>query len=308
MNSKSLSKEDIDSDYIREIVFDKEIFSKCFVNLDRIHKIPKTNTWELWSHIQINEPPTNVGDLKAHVAEQLNLLEQFYGLIENKGNFNLFVNFYFPKDTANQNRVFSYNHKNKQIHEKSLGAFAEEFREKNRLAGGSWEPRAPLSEETLLQNRKNDSAFSLSQSFLDGDLTYGFNFDVVALKNDKIFLVEFLKCEENQKVDPFTSHPNKYFSKNKQKFISLFSFAKAIEQDFFCVNYAKENTKHEDKVKIFKVMSVDENNITEPVFTPSEDCLATTKRRANSYFKNKIQDPVFENPRVNRWKRAGRAF
>ena len=46
--------------------------------------------------------------------------------------------------------------------------------------------------------------------------------------------------------------------KNSQKFISLFRVSEELKATLYLVNYAKAGTKHEDKVKVIKVIDIDE--------------------------------------------------
>ena len=82
------------------------------------------------------------------------------------------------------------------------------------------------------------------------------NFDCLLQKNDGTYLIfELLLCEEHQTVNPWTSHPNRYWHKNAMKFISLWNAAQAMGAQLWLVNYAKAGTKHEDKVKCMKVLN-----------------------------------------------------
>ena len=65
----------------------------------------------------------------------------------------------------------------------------------------------------------------------------------------------------------YSSHPNKYFHKNKMKFISLWEVSQKLEANLFLINYAKKGTANEDKVLFMQVTDVNEINITNPVKT-----------------------------------------
>ncbi|NQY42934.1 MAG: hypothetical protein HRT87_06315 [Legionellales bacterium] len=125
---------------------------------------------------------------------------------------------------------------------------------------------------------KNDqSGFDFVQEMLQGDETYGINFDRVQWdsKNNKYIIVELLLCEEEQIVTPYTSHPNRYFFSNysrgikgnAQKFISLWQLSEELKANLYLVNYAKKGTKHEDQVLLMWVKNVDKNNKKCPVST-----------------------------------------
>lgn len=107
----------------------------------------------------------------------------------------------------------------------------------------------------------DESAFSFVKEILSGDPTFAINFD--RLQKHPIYgyiIFEFLLCDESQFVTPHTSHPNRYWHKNSQKFISLFNVSKDLPAILYLVNYAKKNTKHEDKIRLIKVKGIDNKN------------------------------------------------
>jgi len=115
-------------------------------------------------------------------------------------------------------------------------------------------PSKPLSQQ-------DTSAFEFVKEMLAGDQTYGINFDRIQWDSrDQCYvIVEFLLCDESQfarGVTPFTSHPNRYFRKNAQKFISLWKLARQIGAKLYLVNYAKGGTQFADQVLAMKVVSV----------------------------------------------------
>ncbi len=56
---------------------------------------------------------------------------------------------------------------------------------------------------------------------MGAELTGGFDVDSIYQMPDKSWtIIEFLKCDT---VRPFDSHPNRYWFKNSQKFISLWN-------------------------------------------------------------------------------------
>ena len=113
------------------------------------------------------------------------------------------------------------------------------------------------------------SGFDFVKEILKGDPTYAINFDRVQWdrQNKCYVIIELLLCDEKQVVTPYSSHPNKYFHKNKMKFISLWEVSQKLEANLFLINYAKKGTANEDKVLFMQVTDVNENNITNPVKT-----------------------------------------
>ena len=127
------------------------------------------------------------------------------------------------------------------------------------------------------------SGFDFVKEMLDGDPTYAINFDRIQWdsKYNQYVIVEFLLCEEAQSVNPHTSHPNRYFLKNRHKFISLWKITQKLNARLYLVNYAKKGTTHEDKVRFMLVKNVDENNA--PNFVETEDYEMTRKRFAKKF-------------------------
>ena len=123
----------------------------------------------------------------------------------------------------------------------------------------------------------DQSGFDFAQEMLQGDVTYGINFDRVQWDSlhNKYVIIELLLCEESQVVTPYTSHPNRYFFSNlkkgikgnSQKFISLWELAHELKANLYLVNYAKKDSKYQDEVLLMWVKKVDKNNKTCPVRT-----------------------------------------
>jgi hypothetical protein len=113
------------------------------------------------------------------------------------------------------------------------------------------------------------SGFDFTKEMLKGDYTYGINFDRVQwdAKHNKYIIVELLLCDESQDVSPFTSHPNRYFHKNSQKFISLWDLSQKMGALLYLVNYAKKGTRHADKILFMRVKRVDKSDTISPVKT-----------------------------------------
>jgi len=120
------------------------------------------------------------------------------------------------------------------------------------------------------------SAFEFVKEMLKGDPTYAINFDRIQWDSEenKYVIIEFLLCDEKQfsrGITPFTSHPNYYFHKNAQKFISLWRIAQDLGAILYLVNYAKKGTAHEDEVRLMKVLNVDEHDRNNPVKTTNTE-------------------------------------
>lgn len=116
------------------------------------------------------------------------------------------------------------------------------------------------------------SAFEFVQEMLKGDPTCAINFDRIQWdsKEKRYVIVEYLLCDEKQfsrGITPYTSHPNRYFYKNKQKFISLWRLAKSLNAKLYLVNYAKKGTKYQDQVLLMEVIDINEDDKNKPVKT-----------------------------------------
>jgi hypothetical protein len=127
---------------------------------------------------------------------------------------------------------------------------------------------------------EDESGFSFVKEVLHGDPTCAINFDRIQKHPEIGYIIfEFLLCEETQVVTPHTSHPSKYWHKNSRKFISLFNVAKDLNATLYLVNYAKIGTKHEDKIRIIKVLDLDETGITK------QEVLETDRKTFTDWFR-----------------------
>ena len=114
----------------------------------------------------------------------------------------------------------------------------------------------------------DDSGFYFSQEMLAGDPTAAINFDRLQRHPTHGYIIfEYLLCEEAQHVTPYTSHPKRYWNKNKQKFLALWRVAKDLCAHLFLVNYAKRGTRHADEVLLIHVHDMDETGIQDETIT-----------------------------------------
>lgn len=105
---------------------------------------------------------------------------------------------------------------------------------------------------------EDESGFSFVKELLGGEPTCAINFDRLQKHPKHGYIIfEFLLCEASQKVNPWTSHPRKYWHLNAQKFISLFQVARDLNAILYLVNYARKGTVHEDKVRVIRVRHLD---------------------------------------------------
>lgn len=106
------------------------------------------------------------------------------------------------------------------------------------------------------------SGFEFIKEMLDGNPTAGINFDSLRFHPDKGYIIiELLLCEAAQSVTPYTSHPKKYWNKNKSKFLSLWRVACDLKATLYLINYAKAGTHAENEVLLIKVLEMNEEGI-----------------------------------------------
>jgi viroplasmin and RNaseH domain-containing protein len=124
------------------------------------------------------------------------------------------------------------------------------------------------------------SGFNFSKEMLDGDATSAINFDRLQNHPEKGYIIfEYLLCDEKQTVNPYTSHPRRYWSKNSKKFISLWNASKDLNAILYLVNYAKKDTVHEDKILLIKVLDLDENGVK------NEEITKMSREKFKKFFK-----------------------
>jgi len=102
--------------------------------------------------------------------------------------------------------------------------------------------------------KTDDDAKLLIIESLEGHHTGGFDIDSIYLIDKTYYILEFLKCDS---VRPNNSHPNRYWHKNKQKFISLWDITQKLEGRLFLVNYEKSR----EQFKIIEVLRLNEKGI-----------------------------------------------
>ena len=128
-----------------------------------------------------------------------------------------------------------------------------------------------MNKESKPLQTNDNSAIELVKECLKGDVTFGINFDRIQtnLETGKYMILEYLLCDERQfknNVTPFTSHPNRYFHLNKQKFIKLWEVTKNLNADLILINYSKKNTQYENEILLMKVIDI-QDKIENPVST-----------------------------------------
>lgn len=103
-----------------------------------------------------------------------------------------------------------------------------------------------MSKQSKPIGKTDEDAKKLIIETLDRNVTGGFDIDSIYLIDNTYYVLEFLKCDT---VRPVNSHPNRYWFKNSQKFISLWEITQKLEGRLFLVNY-------EDSREQFKVIEV----------------------------------------------------
>jgi len=125
---------------------------------------------------------------------------------------------------------------------------------------------SPISSKPL--SGSDESGASFAKEMLEGDITAGINFDRLQKHPTQGYIMfEYLLCDEKQTVDPFTSHPNRYWDKNSRKFIALWEASQKLNAKLYLVNYAKKGTKNEDKILLIEVLKINDKGIIEETLT-----------------------------------------
>jgi viroplasmin and RNaseH domain-containing protein len=113
----------------------------------------------------------------------------------------------------------------------------------------------------------DESGFNFAKEMLDGDVTSAINFDRLQKHPSEGYIIfEYLLCDEKQTVDPFTSHPNRYW-KNKGKFLALWKASNDLKATLYLVNYAKKGTVQENKILLIEVKEMDDEGIKKDIQT-----------------------------------------
>lgn len=112
------------------------------------------------------------------------------------------------------------------------------------------------------------SGFNFVKTVLGDNNTAAVNFDRLQNHPTKGYIIfELLKCEESQRVTPYTSHPNRYWNKNKNKFLALWRAKQDFNATLYLVNYAQQGTAHCNEVLVIEVLDMDESGITKETVT-----------------------------------------
>ena len=111
----------------------------------------------------------------------------------------------------------------------------------------------------------DDSGFQFQQEMLKGYPSAAINFDCILYHPiEGATIIELLQVSEEAQMNgitPYTSHPNRYWKKNKLKFISLWNYTQDVNGVLLCVNYAPTGTKYEDMVCVLRVLDADDNGL-----------------------------------------------
>ena len=129
----------------------------------------------------------------------------------------------------------------------------------------------------------DESGDSFVQEMLNGNPTFAINFDRLQFdkKQNTYIIFEFQLCEENQVVTPFSSHPNRYWYKNSQKFISLWKATQKLDAVLYMVNYAKRGTRHSNEVLVIKVLDLNQDGIR------SEEQMKFSREKFGEWFRDR---------------------
>ena len=102
----------------------------------------------------------------------------------------------------------------------------------------------------------DEDAKRLIIELLGEEWTGGFDIDsIYHMPDGKWVILEFLKCDT---VRPFDSHPNRYWFKNSQKFLSLWAVTTKLDATLYLVNYEISR----EQFMLIKVGEITKDGIT----------------------------------------------
>lgn len=280
--SKQLNSADTSGEILSQYLFSNPAYKDLIIDFDRIHYDFQQQRYTIIEHILIeeDEKPKSFNHLDDKQKSKIINLMDFKQFIKEKSGLeiNLYVDFYFPKESKNCCDILFFPENqidfDKEFIETNLEQYAywfqiENFYGEEKNKNLTYTPKK-ISSQLLNKKRDDNSAFALSKSCLNEQVTYGFNLDKIIFnkKEKSAFVLEFLLCEENQNVSPHTSHPNRYFNKNASKFINLNKFTQEVlKSKLYLINYAKPGTKHGNKIKWMRVDDINPADKAKPVLT-----------------------------------------
>ncbi len=137
-----------------------------------------------------------------------------------------------------------------------------------------------LGDKSKPLGHPDDSGWEFTVEMLDGDKTAAIDFDRLQYHPVKGYIIfEFLLCEERPDVTPWTSHPRRYWHKNRTKFLALWNATKAMNATLYLVNYAKRGTANANEILIMKVSDVSVNGVV------ADEC-KTTRDKFQRWFRD----------------------
>ncbi|MDE7132062.1 MAG: hypothetical protein K2O65_09735 [Lachnospiraceae bacterium] len=142
-----------------------------------------------------------------------------------------------------------------------------------------------MPEQSKALGHDDESGFLFAKEMLAGDVTAAVNFDRLMRHPQQGFIImEYLLCEEEQmqkhNITPYTSHPNRYWDKNRRKFLSLWRAALDLRGTLYLVNYAKSGTEFEDQILLIKIKGMNEKGIFD------QECTQFTRRNFQTWFRD----------------------
>lgn len=285
-HSKSLNTNDESGELFTSQIFSTD-FQKHFLDIERIQYHYSKKSWVLVDHILIEKPVTDFNHLDESIQIKILRLQRFSEILKERANtdVNLLINLYFPLDSTHKDKIINVL-PNRTLNHTTIDILSSSFRMLNHNCSRNTNSYrcSYIDCETIQKQRIDNSSFALSKACLNNEPTFGFNVDKILFfeAQNEIYLFEYLLCEAQQKVNPYTSHPNRYFHKNSQKFINLSSFSEAIFSPMYFLNYAKESSPYYGNILFMKLQKIDPNCPT-PVLT-------TNAKTTNSNLYNQLRN------------------
>lgn len=286
---KPLNHSDISGEKFTQQLF-SEVIHPYFLDFDRIQYNQNSNQWTIIEHIMLEQPVENFYQLPQDVQHKIDRLLQFKDFMTSRFEqsslyqqtpqvfppitpVRMLIDFYFPKESLYCHDILLLNPQNKSLEHMNTSSYSQLFRTmNNQCATTSHLPNSNIiSCDAFLHSRIDNSSFAISKACLGFDVNHGFNVDKVLFfpQVQECAIFEYLLCEASQRINPYSSHPNRYYRKNAHKFQSLLKLSQSLKTPVYMLNYAKEGL-HADKVLFMKLLDIDINDI-DPVKTQNKE-------------------------------------
>ena len=209
MRSKPLGNPDISGEKLTNLLFSDNFYNDKIIDFDRLHFDFKKNSWIIIDHILIDNDYDDFDLLPLNIKNKIKNLYKFSQLFKTstKENVSLVIDLYYLKELNKNNIIIIKKDKSEFVLKKtSLENYSNKLRQTNYFGSKNninknYIPLT-ISSEKINFLREDNSSFSLSKACLNGDFTYAINIDKIIIYSNKIYMFEYLLCDEKQNVTP----------------------------------------------------------------------------------------------------------